>query len=142
MPHLTYSESDVGSTLHQRNAKTTYIGPGNFFFSQQQIAYLCTMLPLSLTPKKKLTDSPMDLNSGMLDGWETRVADSFNGLRGAESPFLFVLFCWLVFFPDQYWSFNGQTSIGAEGRFYNSDQYTQKAPFICVFRGLIMETQH
>ena len=31
--------------------------PGNFFFSQQQIAYLCTTLPLSSTPKKKLTDS-------------------------------------------------------------------------------------
>lgn len=41
----------------------------------------------------------MDLNSGMLDGWETRVADSFNGLR-AESPFFvrFVLLACSFFF--------------------------------------------
>ena len=41
----------------------------------------------------------MGLNSDMLDGSETRVADSFNGLR-AESPFFvcFVLFCRLVLF--------------------------------------------
>ena len=31
--------------------------PGNFFFSQQQIDFLCTTLPLSPTQKKKLTDS-------------------------------------------------------------------------------------
>ena len=79
----------------------------------------------------------MVLRQGLLIplmGWEQRV------------HFLFVLFYFVglfFFFPDQYWVFNGQTSIGAEGRFYNSDQYTQKAPFIGVFRGLfIMETQH
>ena len=38
----------------------------------------------------------MDLNSGMLDGWETRVADSFNGLR-AESPFfVHFVFCFVL----------------------------------------------
>ena len=48
-------------------------------------------------PKRKnwLTP-PMGLNSGMLDGWETRVADSFNVLR-AESLF-FCLFCFVGLF--------------------------------------------
>ena len=147
MPHLTYSESDVGSTLHQRNEKTIYTGPWKLFlFTTTNCLFMYN--PSSILHPKEKADwlhqwvwiqiCWMVRRQGLLIplmGWERRV------------HFLFVLFYFVglffFFFPDQYWVFNGQTSIGAEGRFYNSDQYTQKAPFIGVFRGLfIMETQH
>ena len=50
-----------------------------------------------LHPKEKADWLHQWVWNQVLDGWETRVADSFNGLR-AESPFFvcFVLFCWLI----------------------------------------------
>ena len=45
----------------------------------------------------------MGLNSGMLDGWETRVADTFNVSR-AESPF-FCSFCFLFCFVGLFFFF-------------------------------------
>lgn len=53
MPHLTYSESDVGSTLHQRNAKTTYIGPWKLFlFTTTNCLFMYNPSSL-LHPKEK-----------------------------------------------------------------------------------------
>lgn len=98
MPHLTYSESDVGSTLHQRNAKTTYIGPWKLFlFTTTNCLFMYN--PSSLLHPKEKADwlhqwiwiqvCWMVGRQGLLIplmGWEQRV------------HFLFVLFCWLVLF--------------------------------------------
>lgn len=81
----------------------------------------------------------MDLNSGMLDGWETRVADSFNGLR-AESPFLSACFVGLFFFFFFLISIEflmDRQALGQKGRFLQFRPiYTESSFHLCVQRAL------
>lgn len=102
MPHLTYSESDVGSTLHQRNAKTTYTGPWKLFlFTTTNCLFMYN--PSSILHPKEKADwlhqwiwiqvCWMVGRQGLLIplmGWEQRVHFLF--------ILFFVLFCWLVLF--------------------------------------------
>lgn len=56
---------------------------GNFFFQCNNNKLLIHIPPFLPPPPKRKSwlNRSVDVNSGVLEGWEKRVADSFNGLR-------------------------------------------------------------